>query len=117
MTSRTVMLWVLFLVFALLCSTELVGEKPAGVRGKVVDTIEHAPIRNAYVLAHRDGSMDKTTRTDGTGSYSIELPPGIYDVFISASAFSPACRKIDVQPDGMMIFDAVLGAADVGLEQ
>jgi len=62
----------------------LVGEDPTGVEGKVVDKAEHAPIRNAYVLVHRDGGTDKSVRTDGSGKYAIELLPNIYDIFFSA---------------------------------
>jgi hypothetical protein len=35
--------------------------------------------------------------TDGNGSFSVELPSGFYDVFVSAMAFSPDCRKLRIQ--------------------
>ena len=87
-----------------------------GVIGKVVDSSEHAPIRNAFVLAHRDGGTDVHARTDAQGHYAVSLPLGIYDVFISADGFSPMSRKVWVTPNGMMVFDAVLESNDLGME-
>jgi hypothetical protein len=77
----------------------------------------HAPIRNVYVLVHRNGITDKAVHTDEGGKYSIELSPNLYDIFISADGFAPTCRKIEITPDGMMIFNPVLTASEVGMEQ
>jgi hypothetical protein len=92
------------------------GVLSTGVMGKVVDNSEHAPIRNAYVFAHRDGGTDVYARTDARGHYAVSLPLGIYDVFISADGFSPMSRKVWVTPNGMMVFDAVLEFNDLGME-
>lgn len=67
-------------------------------------------IRDAYVLVHWDpaGSQvgltdnvgldhDKSTTSDRMGKFSIELPPGFYDVFVSAMGFSPNCTKIRIK--------------------
>ena len=102
-------------------SSELVqqtvqGVLSTGVMGKVVDNSEQAPIRNAYVLAHKDGGTDVYTRTDALGHYAVSLPLGIYDVFISADGFSPMSRKVWVTPNSTMVFDAVLEANDLGME-
>jgi hypothetical protein len=80
----------------------------SGVKERVVDSIDHVPIPDAYVLAYRIRGTDVHVRTDASGKYAIALPEGIYDVFVSADGFSPISRKIEVTPDGMMIFDAVL---------
>jgi PPIC-type PPIASE domain/Carboxypeptidase regulatory-like domain len=88
----------------------------SGVRGRVVDRVQHVPIRNAYVLAHGVGGVDIHVRTDTAGTYAIPLPVGIYDVFISANGFSPASRKVEVTPDGMMIFDTSLDFNGLGME-
>jgi len=88
-----------------------------GVRGRVVESYGHSPIRNAYVLAHRNGSADSNVRTDDNGKYAMALPVGIYDVFISADGFSPMTRKVWVRTDGMMIFDAALEFDGLGMEK
>jgi len=80
----------------------------SGVQGRVVGTVEHIPISNAYVVVHRDGALDAHVRTDGTGRFAMPLPVGIYDVFISADGFSPTSRKIQVMPDSVMTYDAAL---------
>ncbi len=37
---------------------------------------------------------DLTVRVDKTGVYSVEVPPGFYDVFVSSPAWEPYCRKV-----------------------
>jgi hypothetical protein len=88
----------------------------SGVSGRVVESVQHVPIRNAYVLAHGVGGPDVHVRTDAEGKYAVPLPLGIYDVFISADGFSPVSRKVEVIPNGMMIFDAVLEFNGLGME-
>jgi TonB family protein len=118
MFSRNVVLNTLFIaVFVTLPGVDLVGEDATGVEGKVVDKAEHVPIRNAYVLAHRNGGTDKSVRTDGSGRYLIQLSSNIYDVFISADGFAPTCRKIAIPKSGLMVFDAVLNVSDVGMQE
>lgn len=86
----------------------------------VVDS-EGAAIRGAYVLVHWDASgaetglkdnvgikHDLAIETDGEGRFSAQLPPGFYDIFVSASAFSPDCRKIRVKQGETAIFETRL---------
>lgn len=107
---------VLLIVF-LLSGTGLYSEAPSGVRGRIVYQQDHLPIRSGYVVAHPvsgNGESDKHTRGDPYGLYELQLLPGIYDVMISAEGYAPTCRKIEVTPDGMMMFNAALEASDVG---
>jgi hypothetical protein len=81
------------------------------VKGSVVDS-EGAAIANARVIYHRDlagnlidvtedhGISDGTLKTDQTGSYKASIHPGIYDVCVMASAFTPQCKKVEIKPDG-----------------
>jgi hypothetical protein len=39
---------------------------------------------------------DLVIRTTGDGTFKVDLPPGFYDVFVAAMAFSPTCRKIRI---------------------
>jgi hypothetical protein len=41
---------------------------------------------------------DLSLRSNKEGQFDAELPPCFYDVFISATAFSPECRKVRVKP-------------------
>jgi hypothetical protein len=36
-------------------------------------------------------------KSDIRGHFGAELPPGFYDVFVSATAFSPGCRKVRIR--------------------
>jgi hypothetical protein len=67
-------------------------------------------IPNSRVMVHWDSAgldgvkdnigtkEDKFATTDATGSFSLETPPGVYDVFVAASGFSPHCEKLTIKP-------------------
>jgi hypothetical protein len=78
------------------------------LRGVVTDS-EGAIISDARIFIHWDASgskvglttnigitEDRTLISDAKGLFSTDLPPGFYDVFVSAMAFSPDCRKIRI---------------------
>jgi hypothetical protein len=78
------------------------------LKGVVTDS-EGAVISGAHILIHWDSSgstvgltsnigirEDRVLISDARGIFSTELPPGFYDVFVSAMAFSPDCRKIRI---------------------
>ncbi len=54
--------------------------------------------------------QDVTATTDATGHYLIVLPPGFYDVFVSAQAFTPAAAKVRVNTGRRSTFNARLNA-------
>ena len=97
-------------------SVQQVIQHATGVQGTVVDKVEHAPIGDAYVFAHRIRGTDIHVRTDSSGKFAMPLPEGIYDVLVSAEGFSPTSRKIEVTPDGMMIFNAILEGNTLGMQ-
>jgi hypothetical protein len=90
------------------------AQQHSGIRGRIIDRSE-APIGNSFVLVHNRQAGDRSLLTDKTGIYDIELPPGIYDVFISAEGFSPACKKIEVKHKRAK-FDVVLEVNTLGME-
>ena len=77
----------------------------ATLSGTVRDS-EGAVIAKAHVVVHWDAAGsnylgdnvgikdDITVSTDTNGRFSLELPPGFYDVFVAATAFAPHCEKI-----------------------
>jgi Carboxypeptidase regulatory-like domain len=91
--------------FALLLLLPAVSTNAATLSGTVRDS-EGAVIANAHLIVHWDpaGSdyvkdnlgtrQDVDATTDSNGHFSIELPPGFYDVFVTATAFTPHCDKI-----------------------
>jgi hypothetical protein len=90
-----------FLFLASLCAnaTTLLG---------AVEDSQGAAISKAYVLVRWDSvgldsvknnAGDKNnhvTATDDMGHFSFDLPPGVYDIFVSAPGFFPHCKKITV---------------------
>ncbi len=92
----------------------------ARIKGVVTDS-EGAAIHGARVLLHWDQSgagvglksnaglkRDLILETDAKGEFTAELPPGFYDVFVTASAFSPECRKIRIKPGETATYKATL---------
>ncbi len=98
------------------------GPALPALRGTVTDS-EGAAVADAEIRAHRDPSgadvgrpggagqvHDATAKTDRYGRFRIELAPGFYDVFISAPAFSPTCRKIWIVPGKIGTYNVKLTA-------
>jgi len=86
--------------------------------GTVRDS-QGAVIPKAHIVIHWDPSgsnylgnnvgikEDITLSTDSNGKFSLELPPGFYDVFVTATAFTPRCDKIRLK-DTPRTFDVKL---------
>jgi len=51
---------------------------------------------------------DLSVETDSEGHFQIDLPPGFYDVFVSAFGFSPTCRKVRINAGQSLSFNAEL---------
>jgi Carboxypeptidase regulatory-like domain len=102
--------------------------------GHVTDS-EGAAISMARVLIHWDpsGSMtglrdnvgtkqDAIVFTGSDGSYSTEIPSGLYDVFISSAMFTPSAAKLWVGRGRTVTFsvklkvDSVASKAIGGME-
>ena len=91
----------------------------ATLSGTIVDKTD-AVIPRAYVAVHWDsvgldgvksnlGTPDvKTATTDSMGHFSLELPPGVYDVFVSAAGFAPHCEKVTLTTKGNLRYEARL---------
>lgn len=109
---------VFFLTVAIRCTA---GPVPrALLKGTVTDS-EGAAIRGAHIIVRWDPAgadvglqnnvglkhyLDLVT--DKKGVFASELPPGFYDVFVSATAFSPECRKVRIKPGLTFVYKARL---------
>jgi hypothetical protein len=51
--------------------------------------------------------------TDSTGHFSVELPPGFYDVFVTAMAFTPHCHKVRLKDSEARTYDVKLKISPV----
>jgi hypothetical protein len=79
---------------------------PSKLNGMITDS-EGAAIDRAQIMVRWDSSgssvglktnvgtsKDVRLETDAMGRFTSELPPGFYDIFVSADGFSPQCHKI-----------------------
>ncbi len=96
----------LLLVLALLMPVIAPGET---LRGAVNDSAD-ASIPGALIFIHWDSAgsdvgltdnigvkADLRIRTKDDGTFSVDIPPGFYDVFVASPAFTPACRKVRIK--------------------
>jgi hypothetical protein len=80
------------------------------LKGAVKDSLD-TPISGALVFIHWDSAgstvglkdnvgvkADLSIRTKDDGTFSVDVPPGFYDVFAASPAFTPACRKARIKP-------------------
>jgi hypothetical protein len=51
---------------------------------------------------------DVVLKADFVGRFSVDLPAGFYDVFVSSSAFTPVCKKIHLRDGQTFTFDPLL---------
>ena len=90
------------------------------VRGVVTDSAGNL-LTDAQLVVHWDPSgsksglttnvgipEDRFLKTDTHGAFYAEIPPGFYDVLVTAPGFSPDCRKIRLKPDQNASFNSKL---------
>ncbi len=111
---KTLSAALLLLVFAL-------ASRATTLSGTVRDS-EGAVITKAHVVIHWDpaGAVhlgdnvgikeDITVSTDSDGKFSLDLPPGFYDAFVTAPAFTPHCEKIRLK-EKLLTFGVKLRSA------
>ena len=87
----------------------------------VVSDSNGGAIRRSRILLHWDQSgarvglgsnvglaEDLSVETSKEGEFLSEVPPGFYDLFVSAMSFSPDCRKIRLKPGETATFKFAL---------
>ena len=100
-------------------STHALGQQ-SSIQGYVTDP-DGAAVINARILVHWDSSgssvgltdnvgisQDATTSTDNRGHFSIAVPPGFYDLFVTKTAFTPVAAKIRVKSDSPTVYKTML---------
>jgi hypothetical protein len=103
--------------FALAAAIGFAGaQAPAPTPGRVlltgaITSPSGIELTNARVLVHWDDTGvpgrlktnigipdDRVVKTDTHGNYYSRLPPGFYDLFVTAPGMSPYCRKVRLKP-------------------
>ena len=110
--------------FTILLLLTVVPTRAATLSGTVRDS-EGAVISNACVTVHWDSSgsnylkdnlgirQDIAATTDSSGHFSVELPPGFYDVFVTAMAFTPQSDKVHLKEKEAKKYDVKLKVSPV----
>lgn len=103
------------------CSNVAFPQSPARGSGTLAvdvrDAVEGARIDNAFVLVHHvENGRDTTVTLTAAEDFSASLAPGVYDVFVAASAFAPTCKAVAIMPGQVSRFAAHLRADEEHLE-
>ena len=103
--------WIVWLLTSMILLLSLAAfaepQEEGTVRGTIKDETDSS-IADTRILFRLDTTLtahskvaganqDREITVDKNGVFEINLPKGIYDVFISAPAFSPHCQKIRVK--------------------
>jgi hypothetical protein len=96
-------------VFVLTCVSLIASQQQSLITGQISDS-EGAAIAKARVVIHWDSAgskvgltdnigvlQDVAVTTDANGKYSVTIPAVFYDVFVSATAFTPAAAKVRIK--------------------
>ena len=114
--------------FAVLLLLAVVSTRAATLSGTVRDS-EGAVISNAHVIVHWDPSgsnylkdnlgikQDIVATSDSNGHFSVDLPPGFYDVFVTAMAFTPHCDKVRLKDKEAKTYQVKLKISPVPLKE
>lgn len=97
----------------LTCITAVAQAKPSdrkgNLSGSVTDLAENAPIKYAFVLVHgKAESANIIVKLDARGRFDVRLAAGLYDVFVAADGFSPACKRLKIVVGKTTVYDAKL---------
>lgn len=107
-------------IYVLLALTCVSMFAESALKGTVTDS-SGGPVAGAAVFVRWDSSgstvglksnvgirQDVAVRTGNDGDFSVSLPPGFYDVFVSARAYTPVCRKVRMRERSDVTFDPIL---------
>ncbi len=107
----------------LTCISLLAAQQRSAISGHINDS-QGAAIANARVIVHWDSSgsavglkdnvgirHDVVVTTDASGKYSVGVPAGFYDVFVSAIAFTPTAAKVRVKQGQQTGYNSTLSLA------
>lgn len=93
-----------------------VRDSEGAVIAKARIVVHWDPAGSNYLGSNVGIKEDITVSTDSGGKFSLELPPGFYDVFVTATAFTPYCEKIRVK-DRPKTFEVKLTVSPVASKE
>jgi len=108
-----------FLCSSVVLFLAAISTNAATLTGTIRD-FDGAIIPDAFIIVHWDSGssngldgkvviqQDVTATSDSKGQFSLELPAGIYDIFVTAAVFSPHCEKIRLKDKEVKIYDIKL---------
>jgi hypothetical protein len=111
------------LVFSCAVSAQETGRLEITLQRAANANTVAGPVSGAKVIVmhwtnpglHPSIVQDRIATTDQTGMCSVELPPGIYDVFISANELAPRAYQISIKAGATASYAFKLAASPTQL--
>ncbi|HVP42821.1 MAG TPA: carboxypeptidase-like regulatory domain-containing protein [Terriglobales bacterium] len=87
--------------------------------GQVASVVDGSPVARAWVLIHPSGGGIEDVRitVERDGKFSAELPPGFYDVFVTAVGFAPTCSKVRLRAGQTTTYNPRIGVSKLESSQ
>lgn len=107
-----------FLLLAYAC-IQSTNAQEFNIKGRIIDTTENKPLHNAVVtILKKDSSLINFTRTDKTGSFSVQVKqPGKYVYLVSYPKFADLTDDIEVKNKELDLGKMALTPKSVLLEE
>ena len=103
-------------------SMALLAQTPKSLQGtlsvNVTDAVENARTSNVITIVHPQGAppIKQILKFEGA-KFETSLKPGLYDVFVAAPGFKPACTVISVKDGETATYSPRLRVDDEHMQQ
>ncbi|CAM3693403.1 outer membrane beta-barrel protein [Sphingobacterium prati] len=101
--SRVICLLLLYILIFTMSNRNLFAQEHSEVKGKVVDSVDNAPLSNVSItiLRSKDSILINSTRTKEDGSFSVKsLSPGNYLLSVSHLQYTAYKTRLNVTSAG-----------------
>lgn len=94
-------------VFLFLFATSMFAQSAGSIRGTIIDSENGEAVFGATIVVR---SEKKFAKTDFDGKYSLELPPGSYEVEFQMYGYAPQKRSVVIKAATTQKLDVTFGA-------
>ena len=113
MRKYLIVMWAALFLLRPLCDSSEMGTLRGVVRDPAGAVVSGAMIRIVEWSIDQDTKhpiiiSEKVLYSDRNGSFSAQLAPGLYDIFVSSCLFTPAAKKIRIEPAKVVVFEPEL---------
>ncbi|MEM7183700.1 MAG: TonB-dependent receptor [Spirochaetota bacterium] len=99
-------IWKVFFLLIFISVLPVYAQETGSVRGKIIDAEAAEPVFGVTVVVR---ALGKGTRTDFDGKYSLDLPPGTYQIEYIMMGFDTQKKSVTVSAGSTKVQDITFG--------